>query len=88
MRAVERVSLVELFRFLQFLYKNFNLEFTFPIIELSFHNSCIYLYQAQDILHLRLDNVFLAFYIEVSGVLSFLRGPKRTHSVLPKCKDN
>ena len=34
-RAVDKVNLVELFKLLQFLYKNFNLEFTFPIMKLS-----------------------------------------------------
>ena len=34
MRAVERVSFVELFRFLQFLYKNINFEITFPVMEI------------------------------------------------------
>ena len=36
---------------------------------------------------LRLDDLFLAFYTEVCDLLSFLRCPKRTHSVLLKCKD-
>ena len=37
MGAVERVSLVGLYRFLQFLYKNCSLEFTLPIKKLSIH---------------------------------------------------
>ena len=91
MRAVERVSLVELFRFLQFLYKNFNLEFTFPIMELIIFSQFMYLSISSPIyftLSCDLKTCSLHFKLQLVMFLSFLRCPKRTHSVLPKCKDN
>ena len=37
---------------------------------------------------LRLDDLILTFNIKVSMVFNLLRGPKNTHSVFPKCRDN